>query len=52
MCEEEPIMFGPGEYRPAPTEGSTRLEDLPAPKSMFRPRHATRHLCPPCGHHA
>jgi peptide/nickel transport system substrate-binding protein len=52
ICEEEPIMFGPGEYRPDPTEGLTRMEDLPAPKIMFRQRNATRHLCPHGGHRA
>ena len=25
-------MPGPGEYRPDPTEGITRIEDLPKPK--------------------
>lgn len=45
-------MFGPGEYRPDPTEGITRIEDLPAPQILRRQRHATRHLCPHCGHRA
>jgi hypothetical protein len=52
VCEEEPILFGPGEYRPDPTEGITRIEDLPAPKILRRQRNAKRHLCPPCGHRA
>jgi hypothetical protein len=45
-------MFGPGEYRPDPTEGLTRIEDLPAPQIMRRQRHAKRHRCPHCGHRA
>ncbi len=27
-------MFGPGAYRPDPTEGITQREDLPAPQIM------------------
>ena len=27
-------MPGPGEYRPDPTEGITRIEDLPKPKIL------------------
>ena len=45
-------MFGPGEYRPDPTEGLPRLEDLPAPQLLRRQRNAKRHLCPHCGHRA
>ncbi len=33
-------MFGPSEYRPDPTEGITRVEDLPPPKIMVRRRNA------------
>ena len=47
--EEEPRRCGPGAYRPAPAEGSPRLEDLPAPPRMRRQRHATRPRWPPCG---
>ena len=45
-------MCGPGEYRPDPTEGMTRVEELPPPHIVRRRRNATRHPCPPCGHHA
>ena len=45
-------MFGPGEYRPDPTEGIPRSEDLPAPQSLRRQRNATRHRCPHGGHRA
>ena len=45
-------MFGPGEYRPDPTEGIPCSEDLPASQIMRRQRHATRQRCPHCGHRA
>jgi transposase len=45
-------MPGPGAYRPDPTEGITRVEDLPQPRLIRRSRNATRHPCPPCGHRA
>jgi transposase len=45
-------MFGPGEYRPDPTEGITCVEDLPPPKIIVRRRNAKRHRCLHCGHHA
>ncbi len=45
-------MPGPGEYRPDPTEGITRVEDLPQPKTIGRRRNAKRHPCPRCGHRA
>ena len=45
-------MPPPGAYRPDPTEGITRVEDLPQPKIMYRYRHAKRHPCPQCGHRA
>jgi len=45
-------MPGPGEYRPDPTEGITRVEDLPQPKIILRCRNAKRHPCPRCGHRA
>lgn len=31
-------MPGPGEYRPDPTEGITRVDDLPKPKIRVRSR--------------
>lgn len=45
-------MPGPGAYRPDPTEGITRVEDLPSPKIIPRRRNAKRHPCPHCGYHA
>lgn len=45
-------MPGPGEYRPDPTEGITRIEDLPTPKIRKRSRNFRRRPCPHCGHSA
>jgi hypothetical protein len=45
-------MFGPGEYRPDPTEGITALADLPQPKIVPYSRNDTRQPCPRCGHSA
>ena len=45
-------MPGPGEYRPDPTEGITRIEDLPKPKVRFQSRNYRRRPCPHCGHSA
>ncbi|MBY0232529.1 MAG: hypothetical protein K2W96_24890 [Gemmataceae bacterium] len=41
---------GPGEYVPDPTEGITRVEDLPAPLIRQRSRNYRRRPCPLCGH--
>jgi hypothetical protein len=35
-------MPGPGEYRPDPTEGITRIEDLPNPKIRCQTRNYRR----------
>ena len=43
-------MPGPGEYRPDPTEGITRIEDLPKPKIRCQSRNYRRRPCPRCGH--
>ncbi len=43
-------MPGPGEYRPDPTEGITRIEDLPQPNLSIRSRNYRRRPCPCCGH--
>ena len=43
-------MPGPGEYRPDPTLGITRPEDLPKPNVSVRSRNYRRHPCPHCGH--
>ena len=42
-------MPGPGEYRPDPTEGITRIEDLPQPKVRCLSRNYRRRPCPRCG---
>jgi hypothetical protein len=43
---------GPGEYRPDPTLGITRPEDLPKPNVSVRSRNYRRRPCPHCGHGA
>jgi hypothetical protein len=43
---------GPGQYRPDPTEGITRVEDLPQPIVRTRSRNYRRRPCPRCGHGA
>jgi hypothetical protein len=43
---------GPGEYRPDPTLGITRPEDLPEPKVSLRSRDYRRGPCPYCGRSA
>jgi hypothetical protein len=40
---------GPGEYRPDPTEGITRVVDLPKPNVSHRSRDYRRRPCPRCG---
>src|SRR5512140_886399 len=45
-------MPGPGEYRPDPTEGITRIEDLPKPKVRCQSRNYRRRSCPRCGQSA
>ena len=42
-------MPGPGEYRPDPTLGITRTEDLPKPKVSCPSRNYRRRPCPRCG---
>ena len=42
-------MPGPGEYRPDPSQGITRIEDLPKPKIRCQSRNYRRRLCPRCG---
>jgi len=42
----------PGEYRPDPTEGITRIADLPQPRIRKRSRNYRRRPCPRCGHSA
>ena len=45
-------MAGPGLYRPDPSEGITRPEDLPPPQILYSCRDAKQHPCPRCGHQA
>ena len=45
-------MFGPGAYRPDPTEGITALADVPPPEIVPASRTYTRHACPRCGYQA
>jgi hypothetical protein len=41
--------MGPGDYLPDPTEGITRVEDLPTPLQEGRSRSYRRRPCPRCG---
>ena len=45
-------MFGPGEYRPDPSEGITVPADLPQPEIVSYSRNDLRQPCPRCGHSA
>ncbi len=45
-------MSGPGEYVPDPTEGVTRVEDLPQPIVRQRSRSKRKCACPKCGYKA
>ena len=45
-------MFGPGEYRPDPSEGITAPADLPQPEIVPYSRNDIRQPCPRCGHSA
>ena len=42
-------MDGPGRYVADPTEGITRIEDLPPPQVVKRSRNFRRCPCPQCG---
>ena len=41
--------MAPGEYLPDPTEGITRIEDLPPPLIRHYSRNYRRRYCPHCG---
>ncbi len=41
--------MAPGRYTPDPTEGITRVEDLPRPRELSRSRDYRRRRCPGCG---
>jgi hypothetical protein len=43
-------MSGPGEYVPDPTEGITKLEELPQSKVVWRSRNYAQCACPRCHH--
>ena len=45
-------MPGPGEYRPDPSQGITRIEDLPKPRIRCQSRNYRRRPCPRCGQSA
>ena len=45
-------MFGPGAYRPDPSEGITVPADLPQPEIVPYSRNDIRQPCPRCGHSA
>src|SRR5215470_2564293 len=45
-------MFGPGAYRPDPSEGMTAIADLPPPEIVPSSRKDKRQPCPRCGHSA
>jgi transposase len=49
---EAKVMDGPGQYVADPTEGITRVEDLPPPQILKRSRNYRRRPCPRCGHRA
>ena len=41
--------MGPGQYTPDPTEGVTRVTDLPPARIRHRSRHYRHRRCPNCG---
>jgi hypothetical protein len=41
--------MAPGRYTPDPSEGITRVEDLPQPRLRYRSRNYRRRRCPWCG---
>src|SRR6516225_7728013 len=45
-------MFGPGAYRPDPSEGITTIADLPEPEIVPYSRNDKRKACPHCSHMA
>ena len=44
------MLCGPGEYVPAPTEGITDVQELPAPQIVEYERNHEYTPCPRCGH--
>ena len=49
---EDKAMFGPGAYRPDPTEGMSAIADLPPPEIVPSSRTYERQACPRCTHQA
>jgi hypothetical protein len=43
-------VFGPGAYRPDPSEGITAIADRPQPEIVPYSRNDIRNACPRCGH--
>lgn len=43
-------MAGPGRYEPDPTQGITRVEDLPEPIRTCKSRNYPHRRCPQCDH--
>ena len=43
-------MFGPGAYRPDPSEGMTAIANLPQPEIVPYSHNDIRPPCPRCGH--
>jgi hypothetical protein len=52
LNQEAHTMYGPGEYRPDPSEGITTPAELPPPELIRYYRSNTRQPCPRCGHSA
>ena len=52
LTQEQTKKRGPGEYRPVPTEGIERVEELPPPQRIRQSRNYQHRPCPQCGHAA
>jgi hypothetical protein len=52
LSKEGNTMFGPGTYRPDPSEGITVPAALPQPEIVPYSRNDIRQPCPRCGHSA
>jgi len=48
--QEDKAMFGPGAYRPDPSEGILATADLPQTEIVPYKRNDQRNVCPRCGH--
>jgi hypothetical protein len=45
--QEDKAMFGPGAYRPDPSEGMSAIADLPEPEIVPYSRNDKRNACRP-----